>query len=451
VSAGQTDVKTPTTGRAGSPEGTTRGARHRRRHITGYIFLAPALVFLGAYVVYPLFYTIVRSTLSRGGDEFVGLANYGELFTSPETLIALRNNALWVILAPAVVTALGLVFAVLTERVRWSTAFKTVIFLPMAISFLAVGIIFRLVYEETPERGLLNAAVEGVVHVFQPPGDYPGARPTTDNLEFADGAVRADGVEPGSPVLLGLEAIDPSLLPGTEEDAVAEPPASDDAVTGVVWRDFSAGGEPGTVDEGELGLPGVRVTVLDSDGDAVGEARTEADGSFSIGAEGEGPFTVELDERNFREPFGGIAWLGPALVTPAVIASFVWMWAGFAMMVIAAGLASIPRETIEAARVDGGTEWQMFRKVLAPQLAPVLLVVFVTLMINVLKIFDLVLVVPPGSSQDDATVLALEMWRVAFGGPQDFGLGSAIAVFLFLLVVPAMAFNIRRFRLEEER
>jgi alpha-glucoside transport system permease protein len=98
--------------------------------------------------------------------------------------------------------------------------------------------------------------------------------------------------------------------------------------------------------------------------------------------------------------------------------------------------------------VDGGTEWQVFRKVIAPQLAPVLLVVFVTLVINVLKIFDLVLVVPPGSSQDDATVLALEMWRIAFGGPQDYGLGSAIAVFLFLLVVPAMAFNIRRFKLE---
>jgi alpha-glucoside transport system permease protein len=416
--------------------------------VAAFAFLAPALVFLGAYIVYPLFFGIVRSTLSRSGDEFVGLANYAELFTSPETLMALRNNAIWVVVAPAVVTALGLVFAVMSERVRWDTAFKTVIFLPMAISFLAVGIIFRLVYEETPERGLLNAVIQGVVNVFRPPGEYPGARPSTDDLARADGAMLAENIQPGTPVLVGLDGIAPAVMPETAEEAAGEPEVSDDTVTGVTWRDFSAGGQPGRVDEGEQGLPGVRITLLDRDGGAVDRTRTEADGSFSVDASGEGPFTVRLEERNFREPFGGIAWLGPALITPAVIAAFVWMWAGFAMMVIASGLAAIPRETIEAARVDGGTEWQVFRKVIAPQLAPVLLVVFVTLVINVLKIFDLVLVVPPGSSQDDATVLALEMWRIAFGGPQDYGLGSAIAVFLFLLVVPAMAFNIRRFKLE---
>ena len=77
-----------------------------------------------------------------------------------------------------------------------------------------------------------------------------------------------------------------------------------------------------------------------------------------------------------------------------------------------------------------------------------LLVVAVTLAINVLKIFDLVLIIPPGSSQDDATVVALEMWRVSFGGELDQGLGSALAVLLFVLVVPAMALNLRRFRSE---
>jgi alpha-glucoside transport system permease protein len=118
------------------------------------------------------------------------------------------------------------------------------------------------------------------------------------------------------------------------------------------------------------------------------------------------------------------------------------------MVLIGAGLASIPRDTLEAARMDGANEWQVFRRVTAPLLSPVLLVVLVTLIINVLKVFDLILVVPPPSSQDDANVLALEMWRVAFGGGRDQALGSALAVFLFVLVIPAMAFNVRRFRVD---
>jgi alpha-glucoside transport system permease protein len=157
-----------------------------------------------------------------------------------------------------------------------------------------------------------------------------------------------------------------------------------------------------------------------------------------------------LAASNFREPFGGVNWLGPTLVTPSVIGAYVWVWAGFAMVVIAAGLAAIPREVLEAARVDGATEWQVFRRVTVPLLAPVLAVVFVTLVINVLKVFDLVLIIPPGSMQDDANVLALEMWRVSFGGARDQGLGSALGVLLFVLVLPAMAFNLRRFRRESD-
>jgi alpha-glucoside transport system permease protein len=86
--------------------------------------------------------------------------------------------------------------------------------------------------------------------------------------------------------------------------------------------------------------------------------------------------------------------------------------------------------------------------VTVPLLAPVLAVVFVTLVINVLKVFDLVLVIAPGSAQREANVIALQMWKTAFGA-RDFGLGSALAVFLLVLVLPAMAFNIRRFRAEE--
>jgi alpha-glucoside transport system permease protein len=116
--------------------------------------------------------------------------------------------------------------------------------------------------------------------------------------------------------------------------------------------------------------------------------------------------------------------------------------------VIAAGLAAIPRDVLEAARTDGASEWQVFRRVTAPLLAPVLSVVFITMIINVLKIFDIILAVAPESVQPDANVIALAMWRTSFGGVNDFGLGSAIAVLLFILVIPVLLLNVRRFRRE---
>jgi alpha-glucoside transport system permease protein len=128
--------------------------------------------------------------------------------------------------------------------------------------------------------------------------------------------------------------------------------------------------------------------------------------------------------------------------------AYIWVWAGFAMVVIAAGLAAIPRDVLEAARTDGASEWQTFVRVTVPLLAPILSVVFITMVINVLKVFDIVISVAPSSSQDDANVIALAMWRVSFSGQNDFGVGSAIAVFLLLLVLPVLALNIRRFRRE---
>ena len=127
--------------------------------------------------------------------------------------------------------------------------------------------------------------------------------------------------------------------------------------------------------------------------------------------------------------------------------AYTWVWAGFAMVVIAAGLAAIPRDLLEAARTDGASEWQVFRRITVPLLAPVLTVVFITMLIYVLKIFDIVIAIAPGSVQDDANVIALAMWRTSFGN-NDFGLGAAIAVFLFLLVIPILLLNIRRFRRE---
>ena len=118
------------------------------------------------------------------------------------------------------------------------------------------------------------------------------------------------------------------------------------------------------------------------------------------------------------------------------------------MIVIGAGLAAIPREVLEAARVDGANEWQVFRRVTVPLLWPVLARRAGDA--DHQRAQDLRPRVRhrAGSSQDDANVIALEMWRVSFGGARDQGLGSALAVLLFLLVIPAMLFNIRRFRRE---
>jgi alpha-glucoside transport system permease protein len=395
-------------------------------------FLLPAAVLLGALVAYPIVFTVVRSLYDRSGSAFVGADNYATVFTNGRTLIALRNNVIWVVVAPSVVTSLGLIFAVLSERVSWQTAFKIVVFLPMAISFLAAGVIFRLVYEQDPQRGVANAVVTSVVDTFREPGRYPGAR-------------LRDGVTPSSSIpMVGLP---PSSLPKDAKQAV-EPTPVTKGVAGVVWLDFrpGGGGTPGVIDPGERGLAGMKVEAVRA-GKVVATATADSAGRFVLDQPGD----VRLAASNFREPFRGVRWLGPALVTPSVIGAYVWVWAGFAMVVIAAGLAAIPREVLEAARVDGATEWQVFRRVTVPLLAPVLAVVFVTLVINVLKVFDLVLIIPPGSVQDDANVLALEMWRVSFGGARDQGLGSALGVVLFVLVLPAMAFNVRRFRREDDR
>jgi alpha-glucoside transport system permease protein len=220
-------------------------------------------------------------------------------------------------------------------------------------------------------------------------------------------------------------------------------------ITGVVWRDFKpGGGEPGKVEQGELGIPGVTMRLLKSDGSSAGNATSTANGTFEFTDVPPGQYRVQVASATFAQPFGGVSWLGAKLITPAIMIAYIWIWAGFSMVVIAAGLAAIPRDTLEAARTDGATEWQVFRRVTVPLLAPVLSVVLITMLINVLKVFDIVVAVAPGSVQDDANVLALAMWRTSFGGVNDFGVGSAIAVFIFVLVVPILMLNVRRFRRE---
>ncbi|MFB9392114.1 carbohydrate ABC transporter permease [Streptomyces coeruleoprunus] len=423
------------------------------RKLVAAAFLLPALVLLGALVVYPIGYSVQRSFFDQPGTGFAGFDNYVEIFTDDTILTAVRNNAIWVVVAPTVATALGLIFAVLTERVRWGTAFKLIVFMPMAISMLAAGIIFRLVYEQDPERGVANAVWVGVHDTFAESAGYPKARPLPVHpLEAAGGGafITKEPVRVGTPARLPLVGVAQGDMPSDARPAKAARPAPDE-VTGTAWLDFTrgGGGRPNVVDGRELGLKGLRIEAVE-DGRVVATATAGEDGTFTLPAAADGA-RLRLPESNFREPYNGVDWLGPALVTPAVIGSYVWMWAGFAMVLIAAGLAGLPRELLEAARVDGANEWQVFRRVTVPLLAPVLVVVLVTLMINVLKIFDLVFIIAPGSVQDDANVLALQLYRSSFGTDAHLGVGSAIAVLLLLLVIPVMYVNIRRIRRETRR
>jgi alpha-glucoside transport system permease protein len=202
------------------------------------------------------------------------------------------------------------------------------------------------------------------------------------------------------------------------------------------------------VEADEVGIGGATIVLRRADGGEVGKATTEPDGSFVFEDVDQGDYQVAISSATFAEPFKGFNWLGEKLITPAIMFAYIWVQAGFAMVIIAAGLAAIPRDVLEAARTDGGTEWQVFRRVTVPLLAPVLTVVAVTQVIGVLKIFDLILAIAPAPSRLDATTLAFEMWRRAFSGQNLFGLGSAIATFLFVLFIPFLIINIRRFRSE---
>lgn len=426
-----------------------RRSDRKRNRLATILFLGPAALILGL-LVYSIVYTVGRSLFDAYGG-FVGIANYKRVFTEPRMLVAVRNNAIWVAIVPAAVTSLGLIFAVLTERIRWSSAFRMVMFMPLVISGLAAGVTFRFMYAGDPNVGFMNAVVQKAVHIAKPPGLYPGARLSVDDFAIAvDGAFESKSpVAVGQQANFAMAAIRPALVPENATELSVPAPVAD-GISGVVWLDFLSGGRGtrGQPDHGKQGLPGIRVEAV-KDGKVVGAAYTQNDGTYTITGLAPGEYTIRLSEASFRQPFGGYYWLGRDFIIPALIIAYIWINTGFSLMMIGAGLSAINRDLLEAARTEGANEWQVFRHITVPSLMPVVMVVFVRAIISVLKIFDLVLVIAPESVQADATVLALEMWNAAFGGMNDHGLGSALATILFLLILPVMLSNIRRFRLEQ--
>ena len=292
-------------------------SRNRREGVRAlvqpWLFVLPALALLGVYLVYPLFETARLSFMNDTGEQFVGLANYKWVLVDPNFLITIRNNFMWLLVVPAMATLMGLIVAVLADRVWWGNIAKTMVFMPMAISFVGASVIWKFVFDfrgpDAEQIGILNALVMGM------------------------------GLEPQA------------------------------WVTVPFWNNFF------------------------------------------------------------------------------LMAILIWIQTGFAMVILSAALRGVPTDTIEAARIDGANELQIFFEIMVPQVMSTILVVWTTITITVLKVFDIVMAMTGG--QWDTSVLANLMYDWMFRGGGDYGRSSTLAMVLMLAVIPVMAFNIRRFRAEE--
>lgn len=283
-----------------------------RDRVRPWLWAGPALLLLTVYLIYPAINTIYLSFFNADSSKYVGGENYVFFFTNSSTLGALKNNLLWLVFLTGFTVVIGLLLAVLFDRVRYEPAVKALIFLPMAISFVAAGVIWKLMYD------------------YQPPGE---------------------------------------------------------AQTGVL------------------------------------NAVLQAVGAQPV------PWLVDRTTNN-----------------PALIGVGVWMWTGFALVILSAGLKSIPQEIIEAARVDGATEWQILRQVTIPMLASTIAVVATTMVISALKIFDIIYVMTNGNFGTE--VIANRMYKEMFNY-NNFGRASAVAVVLLIAIIPVMLYNIRQFRQQE--
>jgi alpha-glucoside transport system permease protein len=133
-----------------------------REGVRPYVYVGPAVVLLSIFLIYPVFDTLLTSFKDKNGQSWVGLDNYRFVFSDPSMLRSIRNTAGWVIVVPAVAVSIGLLFAALVDRLhRGESLAKSLIFLPMAISFVGAAVTFRLIYSYRPEGfgsniGLLN-------------------------------------------------------------------------------------------------------------------------------------------------------------------------------------------------------------------------------------------------------------------------------------------------------
>ena len=145
-------------------------------------------------------------------------------------------------------------------------------------------------------------------------------------------------LHPGGVAVLGLDRDPARGRSGGRQAGRRRRAPSPGTSSGVVWRDFKpGGGTPGKVEPGELGLPGVTVQLRNSEDKVVKTAAAADDGSFDFGVIAPGTYHAAISAQTFAKPWGGFAWLGTKLITPSLMIAYIWIWAGFAMVVIARG------------------------------------------------------------------------------------------------------------------
>ncbi|WP_370199006.1 carbohydrate ABC transporter permease [Roseibium sp.] len=363
---------------------------NRANMIRPWLFLFPALFALTLYLAYPVFETLRLSLTDRSqGGAFVGLANYRQMMNEAKFWEAVRNNMLWLIVVPAASTAFGLLVAQLTDRIRWGNFAKSLIFMPMAISFVGASVIFKLIYDtraaDQNQIGVLNAIW----------------------LKF-DGGI-------GSVVFLQLL---PTLLLLAFAVVVAY----------VAWtfvRGIVARGE-----DKSIWLLPLRLLV------AVG-------GIWLIWISLNSALGVWIAEVPYGEPQ---TWLTlPLWNNFFLMVVLIWIQTGFAMVILSAALRGIPEETVEAAIVDGANPFQIFFKIKVPQIMGTIVVVWTTITLTVLKVFDIVFAMTNG--QWATLVLANYMYDKLFRA-NDWGVGSASAIIIMLLVTPILVWNVYNARKE---
>ncbi|MEL6920867.1 MAG: sugar ABC transporter permease [Pseudomonadota bacterium] len=361
--------------------------------IRPWLFIFPAFAALGLYLGYPVFETLRLSLTERvpgGGSEWVGLANYNQMFAEPKFWEAMRNNMLWLIVVPAASTAFGLLAAQLTDRISWGGIAKSLIFMPMAISFVGAGVIFKLIYESRPgdtaQIGVLNAlwlqfdGGAGSLLLLQ-------LLPTIILLGFA-----------AMVAYVGYLLIKPIIDTGTRNASVALKVVQGVIALGCAWLVWTA----------LSSIPDIWTTQL-----------------------------------QYGEPQ---QWLTlPFWNNFFLMAVLVWIQTGFAMVILSAALRGIPEETVEAAVIDGANPFEIFFKIKVPQIMGTIVVVWTTITILVLKVFDIVFAMTNG--QWETQVLANYMFDKLFRA-NDWGVGSASAMIIMLLVTPILVWNVYNARKE---
>ena len=364
---------------------------NRANQIRPWLFVFPAMFALLLYLGYPVFETLRLSLTDRDqGDAFVGLANYQQMMSEPKFWEAIRNNMLWLIVVPAASTAFGLLVAQLTDRISWGNIAKSLIFMPMAISFVGASVIFKLIYDTRPDDvgqiGILNAIW----------------------MQF-DGGI-------GSILFL-------KVLPAVLFIASA-------GVFGYIAYVLARPVLKGERMQAGTGVKGVRLVLAAFSGILA---------FISL----KSIFDVLTTTLAYGEPQ---TWLTlPFYNNFFLMVVLIWTQTGFAMVILSAALRGIPEETVEAAVIDGANPFQIFFQIKVPQIMSTIVVVWTTITLTVLKVFDIVFAMTNG--QWETQVLANYMYDKLFRA-NDWGVGSASAIVIMLLVTPILVWNIYNARKE---